>query len=216
MDNSKEGVATDKDMGPSYGSKIINDDQNRIKLEPTNGGQIITDGPVSSSHDESDPNWDKLQSDVMQMIKPPSSNHGTVATTEPSVVSDLTDNNKPNTTKVGTSTGTEESTNGMVLVVSSSASNARVLGTSAGIGGSNRTISDVTPTAANGPTTSTVFRLQRTNSSTRNKPVSQSRIDWRKAIANKKRKMKKQGLHVRSRPYMSRKTKAFISKTEQN
>ena len=216
MDNSKEGVVTDKDMGPSYNSKIISDDPNQIKVEPTNGGQIITNGPVSPLHDESDPNWDKLQSDVMQMIKPPSPNHGTVATTEPSVVSDLMDDNKPNTTKVGTLTGEEESTNGTVLVVSSSASNARASGTPTGTGGSDGTVLDVTLKAANGPTNLTEFRLQRTNPSTRNVPVTQSQFDRRKAIANKKRKMKKQGLHVRSRPYMSRKTKAFISKTEQN
>ena len=130
MDNSKEGVAMDEDMGPSYISKIISDNQNRIKVEPTNRGQIITNGPVSPLHDESDPNWDKLQSDVMQMIKPPSPKHGTVAATELSVVFDLTDDNKPNTTKVGTSTGTEGLTSGTVLVVSPLASNTRASGPS--------------------------------------------------------------------------------------
>lgn len=122
MDSNAEGITKDKDMESRYGSKTIIDDQ-RIKQEPAEGLQVITDGPVSPPCKDPDKaKWDKFQSEVMEMIKPPSSTQGTVATTAPSVVSNLTDDNKPSTIEVGTSTGAEESTDGTVLVVSPKAS----------------------------------------------------------------------------------------------
>jgi len=181
-------------------------------LEPTDGGKIITDGPVSPLREEPDPEWDKIHSEVKQMTKSSSSNHGTIAATDPSVVSDLTDD-KPNTTEVGTSTGTEESTSGTVMVVSPSASNLRASRNVTGTVNSTGIVSNTTPTTSNVPTNPTEYGL---NPLTRNEAVARSRVDRRKAIANKKRKLKRQGLHVRSRPYRARKTKAVVSKAERN
>ena len=139
MDSNAEGIKKDKDMGSLYGSKTIIDDQ-KIKQEPTKGLQIITNGPVSPPHEDLDEaKWDKLQSDVMEMIKPLAPTQGTVATATPSVVSDLTDDNKLNTNKVGTSTGAEESTDRTVLAVSpktsQTAQNLPGTSTSAGTAG---------------------------------------------------------------------------------
>ena len=58
MDSNMEGFTKDKDMGSSYSSKVITNDQNRIKLEPTKGMQVITNRPVTSLQEESDQtNW---------------------------------------------------------------------------------------------------------------------------------------------------------------
>ena len=53
MDSNKEAVIKDKDMGSPCGSKVITNNQ-KIKLEPTEGTQVITDGPVSPSQEEPD------------------------------------------------------------------------------------------------------------------------------------------------------------------
>ena len=119
------------------------------------------------------------------------------ATAEPSVVSDLTDDNKPNTTKVGTSTGTEGSTIRTVLAVSPMASwtaqNPAGAVTSTGTGGlpkkavldASLTVSnasgstketglDTSITDANATQNPTEYRLQRPNSSTHNQPIAGS------------------------------------------
>ena len=93
MDSNAEGVKKDKDMGSQYGSKTIIDNQ-KIKQEPVKVSQIITNDPVSPPRKDSDKaKWDKLQSDVMEMIKPPASTQSEAATAAPSVVSDLTNDN---------------------------------------------------------------------------------------------------------------------------
>ena len=122
MDSNAEGITKDKDMESRYGSKTIIDNQ-KIKQEPAKGSQVITNGPVSPPCKDPDKaKWDKFQSEVMEIIKLSSSTQGAVTTAAPSVVSDLTNDNKPSTNKVGTSTGTEESTDGTVLAVSPKAS----------------------------------------------------------------------------------------------
>ena len=71
MDSNAEGIKKDKDKGSQYGSKTIIDDQ-KIKQEPAEGSQIITDSPVSPMCKDPDKaKWDKMQSDVMEMIKRP-------------------------------------------------------------------------------------------------------------------------------------------------
>ena len=69
MDSNTEGIVKDKDMGSHYGSKVIINDQ-KIKLEPTKGTQVITNGPVPPLHE--DPNkakWDGIQTQVMTILK---------------------------------------------------------------------------------------------------------------------------------------------------
>ena len=102
MDSNAEGIKKDKDLGSRHGGKTIIDNQ-KIKLEPTEGSKIITNGPVSPMRKDPDKaDWDKMESEVMEMIKLSAHTQGTVATVAPSVVSDLTNDNKPNTNKVGT------------------------------------------------------------------------------------------------------------------
>ena len=177
------------------------------------------------------------------MIKPPASTQSKFATVAPSVVSNLTDDIKPNTNKVDTSTSAEESTDGTVLAVSPKASqtaqNLAGTPTSAGTAGSNKEAAreaslansvaksateanlDASTTEANNTQNTTEFGLNRPNSSTRNQPIAGSRVNqrqanWRKAKAKKKQELKQLGMHVWSRPFLARNTNAFVSKRDRN
>ena len=202
MDSNTEDIVKDKDMGSPYGSKVIINNQ-KIKLEPTKVMQVITNGPVPPPREDLEKaKLDGIQTRVMTILKdkiPPVVTN-TDATAEPSVVSNLTDDNKPNTTKVGTSTGTEGSTNGTVLAVSPMASqtaqNPAGTVTSTGRGGSTKeAILEASLTVSNASNSTeeavldtsiaddnatknpTEYGLNCPNSSTHNQPIAGSQVN---------------------------------------